>query len=452
VTATVDPKDRNSDKPATSGTQPAASPPEDITPAAEAVAVSALRRGQDLTCVMERLLQEFGGDDRPVQAARLAHAARTFLAGGPPLRQVVDQLAVGVIVATGEDGAIHYANPAGRRILGWDVPIGLPIGRYADLPLYHPDGSRLRGEELPLAQALRSGRPVRSELLAERADGKRRVVAMAATSLGGETSGAVAVFEDITARRDAERKRERFVLALGHALRNPLSVIKTSTSLLSKQQGSGANSKKTLARIDRAVDRMNRMIAEVLDLSQLEHGRVLRIEPETCDLGEIVAEAADEVRSAEPSGIIEVEHEGDLRGEWDRDRLLHSIVGLLANAVQYSHDGGKVEVRLRGRDPERVHLSVRDYGVGIPRDEQRHLFGPFFRGRNADRVSPGLGLGLFLAAQVARAHGGEMAAESTPGAGSTFHLWLPRQPQVAPPDEPEALLHGEAAPLGTASA
>src|SRR5439155_4616307 len=128
------------------------------------------------------------GDTRPLERA-----------GGLPLRELVDHLAAGVVVARGEDGAVTYVNPATHKILGWEVPLGMTIAHYADLPFLHADGRRLRGEELPLAQALRSGRPVRGEIAVERPDGRRRTIQIAATPLGGEPASVVAVLEDVTA-------------------------------------------------------------------------------------------------------------------------------------------------------------------------------------------------------------------------------------------------------------
>jgi len=354
-----------------------------------------------------------------------------------PLRAVVDQLAVGIVVAHGESGALTYANPAAQQLLGWELPLGMTLAQFSDLPLFATDGARLRGEELPLAQALRTGRVSRGELVVERPDGRRRILSMAATPLDGDTAAAVAVFEDVTAQRESEQLRERFVHALGHELRNPLSVIKTALAVLRKRVQDSA----TLDRIERAVGRMNRMIGDVMDLGHVQTRRGLSIEPEVCDLGEIVAEA---IAAACPPGCsvrVELEREGDLSAEIDHDRVFQVAANLLANAVKYSRPGGRVEVRVEAHESDRLHLEVRDHGIGIPREDQRRLFEPFFRGRNAERAAPGLGLGLFLSAQIARAHGGEIAGESTPGKGSTFHLWLPRHRPERPPEEEERLLH-----------
>ena len=353
-----------------------------------------------------------------------------------PLRAVVDQLAVGIMVAHGEAGALTYSNPAAQQQIGWELPLGMTLAQFSDLPLFTVDGARLRGEELPLAQALRSGRVVRGELVVERADGRRRVLRMAATPLDGDTAAAVAVFEDITAQRESEQLRERFVHALGHELRNPLSVIKTALAVLRKRTQDFA----TLDRIERSIARMNRMIGDVMDMGRVQSRHGLSIEPEVCDLGEIVAEAVAATAPPECGVTVELEREGDLSAEIDHDRILQVAVNLLSNAVKYSRPGGRVEVRVSEHETDRLHLEVRDHGIGIPRDEQRRLFEPFFRGRNAERAASGLGLGLFLSAQIARAHGGEIAGESTPGKGSTFHLWLPRRRPARPPEEDESLL------------
>src|SRR5262249_47426158 len=162
---------------------------------------------------------------------------------------------------------------AAHQLLGWELPLGMTLAQYSDLPLFGADGARLRGEELPLARALRTGRVSHGELVVERPDGRRRILGMAATPPDRDTAAAVAVFEDLTAQREAEQLRERFVHALGHELRNPLSVIKTALAVLRKRTQDGA----ILDRIERAIARMNRMIGDVMDLGHVQTRRGLSI-------------------------------------------------------------------------------------------------------------------------------------------------------------------------------
>jgi signal transduction histidine kinase len=113
-----------------------------------------------------------------------------------------------------------------------------------------------------------------------------------------------------------------------------------------------------------------------------------------------------------------------LIGFWDPVRLRRVVANLIGNAVKYSPDGGEITIRLR-REGNAAVLSVRDAGMGIPRDDLPHIFSRFVRGTNALEITAGTGIGLATARQIVERHGGSISVESVEGSGSVFTIRLP---------------------------
>jgi signal transduction histidine kinase len=117
--------------------------------------------------------------------------------------------------------------------------------------------------------------------------------------------------------------------------------------------------------------------------------------------------------------------DGPVVGRWDAGRLEQVVTNLVSNAVRYSPDGSEVIIKV-AREAGRAMFSVSDSGIGIPESQREMLFTPFFRGANAQRnYAGGMGLGLHIAQEIVRRHGGEIRVESREGAGTTFTVELP---------------------------
>jgi signal transduction histidine kinase len=215
---------------------------------------------------------------------------------------------------------------------------------------------------------------------------------------------------------------ETFVAVLGHDLRSPLgAVVAGATLALRRTQDAKARSH--LARVLRSARRMSRMVEQLLDVSRVRLGRGLPLVRAEIDLGELVRQTAAEI---EPSHR---QHRFDLRlpqrceGEWDRDRLAQVLTNLLSNACEHSEAGSVVTVTI-DEGPAHATVAVHNPGPPIPPEILPSVFDAFASG-SAGR---GLGLGLYIAREVARAHGGDIAVESAAGTGTTFSVTLPRRP------------------------
>ncbi|HVG58756.1 MAG TPA: PAS domain S-box protein [Hyalangium sp.] len=251
---------------------------------------------------------------------------------------------------------------------------------------------------------------------------------------GDGQSRFVSLARDITERQRAEaalrmanEAKDAFLAAASHELRTPLAAAKGHAHLAMLKLGGEADSGpgKSLTIINRQIDRMTKLVEELLDISRLQAGR-LSLELERFDLSVLVRETCDRMAVLSQAHSLRMEVPECLEGLWDRGRLDQVLTNLVSNAIRYSPNGGEVVVRLEQEDAG-VHLMVKDWGVGIPPEKQGLIFERFGRAHGAKYG--GLGLGLTISQGIVEQHGGRIWVESlgVSGEGSTFHVWLPRE-------------------------
>lgn len=222
-----------------------------------------------------------------------------------------------------------------------------------------------------------------------------------------------------------EEVRARFISILGHDLRDPLATVKISTDVLARGNAVPDDQKTILARMARACDRMQRMIGEVLDFARGHLGGGIPAAPTLNDMAEICRHVVEDLAAAHPDRAITIETSGDLRGAFDRDRVTQALANLVGNAIE--HTRRSVEVAAyETADRQHVITTVTSHGIAIPPDVQRRIFDPFARGDDATGRR-GLGLGLYIAQQIALAHGATLDLTSDDTA-TTFTITWPRDP------------------------
>jgi len=185
------------------------------------------------------------------------------------------------------------------------------------------------------------------------------------------------------------------------------------------------NQQRTVQRMIRAADRMTRMIEQLLDLTRarLAGGLDCSNDPQCLDVVELIRRTVEELRGTHPKHDIQLETQGDCTTTGDADRLLQLLSNLIGNALQHGTPGSAVRVRAT---PSERHVVVAVHNAGcIPADVLPALFDPF-RTRQPSSKS-GLGLGLYIAQQIAKAHAGDLRVESSEAAGTTFTVQLPRR-------------------------
>jgi hypothetical protein len=214
-----------------------------------------------------------------------------------------------------------------------------------------------------------------------------------------------------------------FVGILSHDLRNPLSAILGGAQLL-RADARDDKSARVLSLVISSGDRMGRMIDQLLDFTRARLGEGIPLDRDEVDLAKVAGDVVDEARAGSAASELRLTTTGDTMGSWDRDRISQILSNLVGNALQHGDQGASIEVVVDGTDPDRVTLSVENEGV-IPAHLVPVIFNPF-RGTLQKRgKSKGLGLGLYVARQIALAHGGELKVRST-ATGTVFDLALPR--------------------------
>lgn len=213
--------------------------------------------------------------------------------------------------------------------------------------------------------------------------------------------------------------RERFMGMLAHDLRQPLNAIATAAHAM---QAAAPQAARFFGVQQRAVERMTRMIDELLDFTRNRPESGMPLQREPLNLADTVRNVIEEIRMAHADRRLELSVEGSCTGCWDPDRLVQVCTNLVVNALEHSAKTSPVQLRLVG-DDENVMLRVSNVGPVIPLELQRTIFQPFRRGWGS--TSRGVGLGLHIVDLIVRAHGGTITVESD-GSGTHFAVSLPR--------------------------
>jgi signal transduction histidine kinase len=231
------------------------------------------------------------------------------------------------------------------------------------------------------------------------------------------------------ARAEAEssrRTRENLLAVVSHDLRNPLSAIATTASLLAKSdplREPPGRTNKFGNNILRAAQRMDRLIVDLLDLAKIESGRLV-IEPQMHDVASIVKDSVEilaPVASGRGLALTLEPPSPELRIFCDRERVLQILSNLIGNALKFTSDGGAITVSARDREGE-TRFSIADTGCGIASDQLPHIFDRYWQAKGA---RDGVGLGLSIAKGLVEAHGGRIWVESIVGEGTAFFFTLP---------------------------
>jgi two-component system, OmpR family, sensor histidine kinase BaeS len=238
----------------------------------------------------------------------------------------------------------------------------------------------------------------------------------------GELLELTSAFDKMADTLDRQEQLRRDLVAdVAHELRTPVAILQAGHEAL--LDGVAEPTPEQLGSLRDEVLRLGRMVSDLQELAAAD-AAALQLTLRECDLAEVAADAVGSLAGRfEAAGITLRRQLVSALVRADRRRLRQIITNLLTNALKFTPAGGTVTVEARPAGSDAV-LTVTDSGIGIAADELPHVFDRFWRGRQATRTS-GAGIGLAIAAELTRAHGGELAARSAPGMGTTMTLTLP---------------------------
>lgn len=361
--------------------------------------------------------------------------------GARELYRAVIEAAGAAIFIVDESGHLVTTNATGRELFGIGADDHPPLrelllrGHIRTI-----DGKPVEHGHGPTSRALK-GETIRGEYAFSHAgtgaDTTVRLIAMPLRGPDARVRGAIVTMHDISEITRTEREKEKFLSLVTHELKTPLTPLKSVAQLirlrLRRSREGGATLdldvlERNLLAIERQVDRMDRLVTDLLEVSRIGRGR-FELAPRAFDLGATVRDLVQRwtaLTDDEGRHRFELDAPGSVPITADPDRIEQVVANLVGNAVKYSPRGGTVWVRLSATDRD-ASVTVRDEGIGIPGDEIGRLgHAPYVRGRHANGFA-GVGVGLYLSRLIAEGHGGRLELESEgEEKGTTARLTLPR--------------------------
>ncbi len=335
------------------------------------------------------------------------------------------------LVVVDDDLKIIYINPEAQNLLGLNQKnIGKPYFEIWDME--NEFGDILKIDERPITLAVREKKRIVTSKYSyvRKTDGQKFPVNVTAAPFvfGEKLGGAIAIFRDITEEKKIERAKSEFVSLASHQLRTPLTIIKWYAEMASENPaGFSPAQKEYLQEIRSGVERMATLINTIMSVSRIEMGTFasekIKIDPaETADK----AIDAQKLRISAKNLNIKKEYINLHPITVDINILKMTLDNLISNAVEYTPEKGKIEVRLEIKD-NNLSVQIADNGYGIPKDEQSKIFTRFYRASNAKmKTAQGTGLGLYLVKSLLEQVRGKIWFESTgENAGATFFVELP---------------------------
>ncbi|MBC7416937.1 MAG: PAS domain-containing protein [Pedobacter sp.] len=231
--------------------------------------------------------------------------------------------------------------------------------------------------------------------------------------------------EDITERLDIERRKDDFLSIASHELRTPLTTVKGYMQIIQRMapENSSEKFKNIVAKTDGYLDRLNNLVNELLDVSKIQTGN-LELYKSLLDFDKIIGETIEDVRIAHPDCDIILQGSTKVVLNVDESHIIQVINNLISNGIKYAPGSKEILIQL-SKVNNFVKVSIIDYGIGIGLDDQEKIFNRFFRAGEIKKKFPGMGVGLYVCAEIIKNHGGSLWVDSEKGKGSSFSFTLP---------------------------
>jgi two-component system CheB/CheR fusion protein len=221
-------------------------------------------------------------------------------------------------------------------------------------------------------------------------------------------------------------KKDEFISIASHELKTPVTSLKAILQIIERATLKKEEMKSLHAFVQKAnkqVDKLTELIRDLLDVTKIQAGK-LELKKTDFNLGELLNECREELQTSSAKHQIILEGNSNIKVKADRNRLEQVVINLISNAVKYSPDANKVIIKAE-QTTDGVKIAVTDFGIGIPNENISLLFDRFYRVDEVSQRYAGLGLGLFISAEIIKQHRGHIYVESEVGKGSTFWFVIP---------------------------
>ncbi len=354
---------------------------------------------------------------------------------------VINAITDGVFALDGQ-GVIQLINPAAQQLIGWGKHDAMNLSYKSVLKIINAKNDEVSEGEDPVAQVLNTNKALKTDLLSiQTQSGKTFLASISVSPVGQLGSGVIVVFRDVTAEKSDERQRAEFISTASHEMRTPVASIEGYLGLALNPQTAQIDEKARdfITKAHESAQHLGRLFQDLLDVSKADDGR-LQNNPTVIDVVPFVHEVVQGLSPKAADKGLRITYKPIPDGSEDEiarrinpvyyvnvdaDHLREVSDNLVENAIKYTPKG-EVVVDVSG-DEAHVVISIQDTGIGIPREDQAHLFQKFYRVDNSDtREIGGTGLGLYLCRRLAETMGGRIYVESEYKKGSTFFVELPR--------------------------
>ncbi|MCM8570075.1 PAS domain-containing sensor histidine kinase [Gramella jeungdoensis] len=293
--------------------------------------------------------------------------------------------------------------------------------------IIHPD--HIEKVEKERKHSLKSGKTLDLELKMKDKNGdyKWHLHRSIAMKDDGIITSWVSSSTEIQKLKEEEQRKQDFLKLVSHELKTPVTSIKGYVQLLQTMiNGENDKSKQPyLHRIEDQVERLIKLISEILDLSRIEQSE-LELNIEEFSLNKHVENIIEDISYSHKDVQIELEHLCECDVKADKDRIGQVIINFITNALKYSPDSKNVQVKVFHEEENNVAVSVKDFGIGIEKKDINRIFNRFYRASSMnEKTYSGFGIGLYLSNEIIERHNGKIFVDSEPGAGSEFTFILP---------------------------
>lgn len=385
------------------------------------------------------LLLWSGRDNKAEEQSRqqVKHMATQLSEVATTSEVVINAIGDGLIVVDAQ-GTIQLINPAAQELLGWSKQDAVMLNYKSVLQLQDKNGKELDDTHDPVRQVLNNNQEMRTnDLTIITKNGKKLLSSIVISPIGEVGAGAITVFRDVTKEKQEERAQAEFISTASHEMRTPVASIEGYLGLALNPQTAQIDDKarEFITKAHESAEHLGRLFQDLLDVSKADDSR-LSNNPKVVDIVEYVGEIAEGLqpkakaknlqliykpRPANAQKIVAPIYYVNL----DNDHIREVTNNLIENAIKYTLNG-QVIIDVSASE-DKVVVSVKDSGIGIPVEDIPHLFQKFYRVNNEETNQiGGTGLGLYLCRRLAETMGGRIWVESQYRQGSTFYLELPR--------------------------